>query len=66
MYARLLMLTLIYQSAARQAGFNRRTTLSISEAEWMELLDDPQFAKSHDGKDHTVINEVVVRKAVQL
>jgi hypothetical protein len=66
MFARLLSLTLVYQSAARNAGLNKRTTISVNAEEWEQLCADPQFAQIHDGKDFTVFNDVVIRKATNL
>lgn len=61
MFARLLTLTGYIEQAAKFAALPRRTVIRLNAEEWAELLADPQFAKIHDGKNFTIMNEVLIR-----
>ncbi len=61
MFARLLILTKQIQLAAVAAVLTKRTVIRLTQEEWAELLDDPQFRRIHDDKTWTVINDVLVR-----
>ncbi len=61
MFARLLLLTKQIQLAAVAAVLTKRTVIRLTQEEWAELLDDPQFRRIHDDKTWTVINDVLVR-----
>lgn len=61
-FARLLIMTRYMELAAIEAALPKRTVVRLDENEWEELLRDPQFQKVHDGKDYTILNDVVVKR----
>jgi hypothetical protein len=61
-FARLLIMTRYIELTAQEASLPRRTVVRLTAEEWAELCADPQFAKIHDGKDYTIMNDVLLRK----
>lgn len=61
MYARLLILTKQIQLAAQAAALPRRCVIRVTTEEWGELNADPQFAQIHNGREWTILNDVLVK-----